>query len=167
MEEQHQSRPVHKRSALISRCRLDLESRRRGYLSELESLDAAAAGETKSSAGDKYETAREMIAQSRNLIARTLAETEAALQALERMAAGKPGGDTEAEPGGRVMFGSLIETSRGWYLAGVSLGEVETESGNVNTLTLASPLGQALKGKSAGDRVPWRGGNLEIVRVIN
>ncbi len=160
------------RAALIALCRRDLESRRLGYLAELGSLDEAAAGETKSSAGDKYETAREMIAQSRGLIVRNLAETETALQALERMAPAKPGEGSGADPetatpGEKVMFGSLIETSHGWYLAGVSLGEVEMEGQGVKTLTLASPLGQVLKGKSAGDRLPWRGGTLEIHQVLN
>lgn len=162
------------RSSLIARCRQQLEASRLGYLAELESLDKAAAGETKSSAGDKYETSREMIAQSRNLMARNLAETEATLQSLERMELGhgKPGLPVQGVPADdalseKIILGSLVETSLGWYLVGVSLGEVEILGQSVKTLTLASPLGQALRGKSAGDPLPWRGGTLKILSVRN
>lgn len=146
------------RGDLIEQCRRGLEDRRRGYLSELASLDEAAARETKSSAGDKYETAREMIAQSRNVIGRALGEAEAGLSALDRMAAAPAAGAT-------VGFGSLVETSQGWCLVGASLGMIAWEGEDVKTLTLASPLGQVLKGKSAGDKVPWRGGELAILGV--
>jgi transcription elongation GreA/GreB family factor len=144
------------RSILLSRLREGLETRRAAYVRELASLDEAAARETKSSAGDKYETAREMIAQSRRLIEGNLAEIAAGLAALERMAA--PGG-----PG--IGFGSLVETSHGWYLLGASLGEIEVEGALVRTASLASPLGAALRGKGPGDRVPWRGGSLEVRSV--
>jgi transcription elongation GreA/GreB family factor len=138
-------------------CRAALLARRDGYRRELASLDEAAAGETKSSAGDKYETAREMIAQSRRLIDANLAEVDAALAALERMSA--------APAQALCGFGSLAETSQGWLLLGASLGEVEVDGATVRTLSLASPLGQALKGRGAGDKIPWRGGELSLLSV--
>jgi transcription elongation GreA/GreB family factor len=124
---------------------------------ELQSLDEAAAAETKSSAGDKYETAREMIAQSRKLIERNLSETEAGLGILERMAA--------APLGAQVGFGSLVETSLGWYLVGLSIGELEAQGVPVRTLSLASPLGMALKGRGVGESIPWRGDAFEILGI--
>jgi transcription elongation GreA/GreB family factor len=144
------------RSAILAQCRLALESRRAEYLRELESLDQASAAETKSSAGDKYETAREMFAQARALVQRNLSETAANLEALDRMAA--------APMRDKVGFGSLVETNLGWYLIGAGLGETET-GGTVRLISLASPMGIALKGQGAGDRVPWRGGSLEILQV--
>ena len=147
------------RKTLIARCRRDLEARRESYLRELASLGEAAARETKSSAGDKYETAREMIAQGRNLVGRNLSETEGNLAILERMAA--------SPASGMVGLGSLVETSQGWYLVGASLGEIEWEGGPVRTLSLGSPLGQALRGRVPGDRLPWRGGDLAILRLAD
>lgn len=151
------SGPDPDRKTLLALCRAALAARKGGYLRELESLDEAAAGETKSSAGDKYETAREMIAQTRALMARNLAETEAGLRALDRM--------ESAAPGSKVGFGTLVETSLGWYLVGVSLGELESGGKVVRTLTMASPLGEALRGREAGESVPWREGALEILRI--
>lgn len=145
------------RKALLELCRQALEARKREYAGELLSLDEAAAAETKSSAGDKYETGREMIAQSRNLISHNLSETVAHLETLDRMAA--------APLRDRIGFGSLAETSLGWYLVGVSLGEVEIGGVLVRTVSLASPLGTTLRGKSPGDSLPWRGSSLEILRI--
>jgi transcription elongation GreA/GreB family factor len=145
------------RAALILRCREQLTARRAEYRRELENLDDAAAGETKSSAGDKYETAREMIAQSRNLIGRNLVEAEAGLDALARMAA------APLRP--IIGFGSLVETDDGWHLIGASLGEIDFAGIAVRMISLASPLGSALKGKGQGDRIPWRGGVLQVRQV--
>lgn len=142
---------------LIEQTRALLEARRKEYVGELESLDAASAAETKSSAGDKYETAREMIAQSRILSQRNLSETEANLDLLERMAA--------APPAEAVGFGSLVETSQGWYWVGISLGELDSAGGTIRTISLASPLGKALRGARPGDRIPWRGGSIEVLRL--
>ncbi len=125
------------------------------YEREAVSLDQAAALETKSSAGDKYETGREMIAQSRSIIQRNLAEAVANGDALQRMAA--------APMQGRIGFGSLVETSLGWYLIGVGLGEIEFKGIRIGTASLASPLGAALKGKCPGDKQAWKGRTLEIL----
>lgn len=134
-----------------------LLARQTGYRRELASLDEASARETKSSAGDKYETAREMIAQSRRLMEANLAEAEAALENLDRMAA--------APARSACGFGSLLETSQGWLLMGISLGDVEVDGVAIRTLSLASPLGQALKGRGPGDHVPWRGGEISLLSV--
>jgi transcription elongation GreA/GreB family factor len=141
----------------LALCRATLLDRQAGYRRELANLDQASAGETKSSAGDKYETAREMIAQSRRLMETNLAEAEAALANLERMAA--------ATDRNGCGFGSLLETSQGWLLVGISLGDVDVDGVAIRTLSLASPLGQALKGRAAGDKVPWRGEDLLILSV--
>ncbi|MBW8889885.1 MAG: hypothetical protein JF616_19165 [Fibrobacteres bacterium] len=145
------------RSHALAQCRAMLLSRQAGYRREMSNLDEASARETKSSAGDKYETAREMIAQSRRLMEVNLAEADAALANLERVAVAP----TKASCG----FGSLVETSQGWLLVGISLGDVEADGAIIRTLSLASPLGQALKGRVAGDRLPWRGEEILILSV--
>lgn len=142
------------RTALLAHLRTGLEARREGYRREIAALDEAAARETKSSAGDKYETAREMIAQSRRLMEGNLAQASAGLDALARMAA--------APPAPVITFGSLVETSQGWFLLGVSVGEIKCDGVAVRTASLGSPIGAVLKGKRAGERAPWRGGEIEI-----
>ena len=145
------------KSRALALCRAAILARQADCRRELAELDEAAARETKSSAGDKYETAREMIAQSRRLMEGNLAEAEAALAALDRM-------DT-APPQARCGLGSLVETSGGWLLVGASLGEVEADGVAIRTLSLASPLGRALKGRGAGDRIAWRGAEIALLSV--
>jgi transcription elongation GreA/GreB family factor len=145
------------KSRALALCRTALLASQADYRREMASLDEAAAGETKSSAGDKYETAREMIAQSRRLMEGKVAEVDAALATLDRMAS--------APAQARAGFGSLVETSLGWLLVGASLGDLDVDGTTIRTLSLASPLGQALKGRQAGDRFPWRGAELALLSV--
>lgn len=145
------------RKAILDIYRQTLVARKQEYSGELESLDEAAAAETKSSAGDKYETAREMIRQSRNLIEHNLAEAKANLDTLDRM--------VESPLGDRIGFGTLAETTLGWYLVGVSLGEVTCDGVLIRSMSMISPLALALKGRGEGESVTWRGSILEILRI--
>jgi transcription elongation GreA/GreB family factor len=154
------------RSHVISICRELLCKRKAEYAQELTNLDAAAATETKSSAGDKYETGREMIAQTRQLMERNLAETETALSILERMSSQTSAPEVSAPKTIKIGFGSLVDTSDGLYLLGISLGEVAIDPGlKVTAISLASPLGKVLFGKAPGERVPWKGDSLEILGI--
>ena len=64
-----------------------------------------------------------------------------------------------------IGFGSLVQTNQGWHLMGAGLGEREIGGIPVLMISLASPLGAVLKGKSAGDRFAWRGaGGLHSAR---
>lgn len=121
---------------------------------ELAHLDEAAAGETKSSAGDKYETAREMISQARRL---QLERRDKAARGLEWLSRLEPLRAYQA-----AAAGCLIETEKVAYLLGILTESVTVDGVVVQGLTLASPLGQALKGGRVGDRVAWRGEFLEI-----
>ena len=125
---------------------------------ELSLLDEAAAGETKSSAGDKYETAREMIAQARSMQSRLRSEAHRGLDWLARQDLSL---SREA-----IGPGCLVSTSSGTYLVGILTESVQTADGPVQGITMASPLGQALRGKRPGEVLPWRQGSLTVLAVI-
>jgi len=125
---------------------------------ELRQLDAAAEGETKSSAGDKYETAREMIAQARELQARLLREAEAG---LDWVAVQDSGRTREA-----VAAGALFRTDDGWHLVCPMPGDFRVETENVRGLSLGGPLGTALKGARAGESREFRGRRIEVREVV-
>ena len=156
--------PVFNRDTILQFCQASLEVRKAEYLAELESLKEAAAGEVKSSAGDKYETGREMIAQARGIIERNLGEALSNLEILERMRRAPAKNATEAIS--QIRFSSLVETDKGWYLFGVSLGEIEVQGGLVTLVSLSSPLGLAIRGKTAGETVAWRNSKLKILQVL-
>jgi hypothetical protein len=125
---------------------------------ELDALDEAAQGETKSSAGDKYETAREMIGQARSMQHRIREETQALLDWLDRQ---DPSTSARA-----FAAGAVVRTSTGWFLVCPSPIEVEVAGHRVQGVTLASPFGQACKGARAGETRVFRDRTVEILEIL-
>lgn len=156
------------RSLIISECRILLLGRQNQYAQEIANLDSAAAADTKSSAGDKYETGREMIAQTRRLMEHNLDEIAVSLSILDRMAMDSMAAQPTENIHSTIRFGSLVETSQGLYLLGLSLGELILSNGlKILALSPASPLGKTFLGKSEGHQVLWKGNQVQILRVHN
>lgn len=124
---------------------------------ELAVLDDAAAQETKSSAGDKYETAREMFAQARDLQRRMLDEARVQLDWLARQ--------DPSQVRDRVGAGALVQTDGGWLLLSPIPLSVELEGVPVQGVSAQSPLGQGLKGAKAGERPVFRDRPVEVLAV--
>jgi hypothetical protein len=125
---------------------------------ELEALDQAAAGETKSSAGDKYETAREMIGQARAMQHRIRDEAQTCLDWLDRQ--------DPSVVARTFALGSLVCTPGGWFLVCPSPVELEVNEIRVQGVTLASPFGQACKGTHEGETRAFRDRMVEILRIL-
>jgi hypothetical protein len=56
-----------------------------------------------------------------------------------------------------VRAGSLVETNSGWFYIITSFGKLTTPSGDCFIISAASPIGQALFGKQAGEEFQWNG----------
>lgn len=115
----------------------------------MDAAQDAANSEGKSSMGDKYETGRAMAQLDRDMYARRyhqIVQDLGLLERIERIAAS-----------GQVQPGSLVGTSFGKILIAVSLGAVETANGTVLVVSVQSPLGKSLLGKTTGDGFAFRG----------
>ncbi len=145
------------RIRVLAAFRTSLSLRLEEALRELSLLNEAAAAETKSSAGDKYETAREMIAQSRALQEKGRAEAQAGLDWIERI--------LQVEPGTAIHAGSVVHSDLGWHLVGALTTSVQIDGLSIQGITLSSPLGQALKGKVVGENLEWRGKQVSILEL--
>lgn len=108
----------------------------------VRSIQRSANEETKSSAGDKYETGRAMAHLEVEKVAHLLAEKEKSLEVLSALS-------VEAVESGRP--GALVWTSMGLFYIGVNGGEIITESGKVVCISAVAPLAVALREKTAGD----------------
>jgi transcription elongation GreA/GreB family factor len=111
----------------------------------LNDLKESGANETKSTAGDKHETALAMlqIEQANN---RTQLQEALNLQAsLQKINA--------ALTVNTILNGSLIKTNRGYFFMSVALGKAEVDGVKAIALSPQSPLGQKLMGLKAGDTV--------------
>ena len=109
----------------------------------LNRLSDSLANETKSSAGDKFETGRAMLHLEQQKLQQQLS---AAAERLNTVARISRKGSTPT-----VTEGSLVATNRGLYLVGLGLGKVRLQGRIVFCTSLDSPIGTHLIGKQVGE----------------
>ena len=119
-------------------------------------LQASANQETKSSAGDKYETGRAMAQQEIDMARQQIHQTEKLLAVLQNIVERK---SIVAIPG------SLVTTSGGIFYLAISIGKITHGSSDYFIVSADSPIGSLLMGKRSGDRFT-RNGNEYIVHSI-
>lgn len=130
-------------------CVADVDRRITTLQNILADIDASRQNETKSSAGDKYETGRAMLHReeaqaNRQLLQAT--EDRRTLEALERQ-----------EGNGRVTRGSLVVTDRGSYYLSVGLGKVKLEGQVYFCISAQSPIGRELLNRGVGETITFNG----------
>ncbi len=113
--------------------------------------------DSKSSAGDKYETSREIVQQEviRNELLLTEAHTME--QVLSRINI-----DTNFTT---IQNGSLAITNHGNFFFAVAIGKVQVNKKDYFIISISSPLGQAFKDKQAGEKVVFNGMTYQIKEV--
>ncbi|HAH36301.1 MAG TPA: hypothetical protein DEQ87_01850 [Algoriphagus sp.] len=114
--------------------------------------------DTKSSAGDKFETGREMMTQDLKTIEGTIEKLQEDLDEIYRVQSIKS--NSEA-----VREGSLIQLGTDFFLISASIGQLEVEGKKYFLLSRNSPLGQVLIGKKKGENVLFRGKPQAILDV--
>lgn len=146
-----------KKAELIDKIKTILEEKIETLNKSIASARESQANDTKSSAGDKFETGRSMIQME-------IAKNEAQLHKTQLMKheLGKIDCNKKLET---VQFGSVVETNSGSYFISLPLGKVELEKTSLFCISLASPIGQTLQGKQVGDKVEFQGKLLEIMNV--
>lgn len=99
-------------------------------------LEQSKANESKSSAGDKYETARAMMQQELDLLQRQLMTNERLKSGLGRL--------NPAEKPASIGANSLVRTQQGWFYLAVALGKVLVSGETVHVISVDSPFAQKL-----------------------
>lgn len=115
----------------------------------MQSAQDSANEETKSSAGDKYETGRAMAQNQRDMYARQYEQIRQERQVLERIEG--------ALPSQRVSFGTIVNTTVGVFFVSVSIGLIQWEGQPVMVVSPGSPIGKLLLGKEIGDDFVFQG----------
>ena len=125
-------------------------------LENLISETRASNNETKSSMGDKYETTREMVQQEINNLQVQLNENIKAKNSLKLipLSAAKS-----------VVFGSLVESSKGLFYISVSLGTIEIDKQKIFLISPESPLSKAMNGKLNGEEFSLNNINQKIIKI--
>ncbi|MFZ5973242.1 MAG: 3-oxoacyl-ACP synthase [Bacteroidota bacterium] len=123
----------------------------------MEEARTAGMEETKSSAGDKYETGRAMMHLEMEKLAGQLSEAEKQKSLLSLL---------PLTEGHIVQSGSVVYTSKGNYFLSASVGIMEVGGHTFTTLSAASPLGGMLLGKSVGETVTLNKKTIQILKVF-
>jgi len=118
----------------------------------------AANNETKSSAGDKYETGRETMQQEIDLNLTRLNELKKLKVTLDRILP-----DQKSDI---VVPGSAVLTSNGNYYIGISAGVLNAGGNAYYAVSAASPIGAALTGRRKGDSFSWNGKSYTVAEVL-
>ncbi|MFM2195306.1 MAG: hypothetical protein RL092_906 [Bacteroidota bacterium] len=145
------------KSALLEACLSILIKRIEEFQATERSAQESAAGDTKSSMGDKHETSRELLQQEREMNGRRMAEALRQKEELERILP-----DSQFT---QIQTGAFAETSLGWFFFSTALGFVSVGTEKVAVVSMASPIGQALKGKASGESVSFQGKALLIKHI--
>ncbi|WP_310587133.1 3-oxoacyl-ACP synthase [Tellurirhabdus bombi] len=123
----------------------------------MKAAQAAANEESKSSAGDKYETTRAMMQIERDQCARQLTE---ALKLRQELA----GIDLD-KTFPTVQPGSLVLTNRGTFFLGISIGKININQDTFLVVSAASPIGSQLLGRRVGDEISFNKVAYRILQI--
>ena len=123
---------------------------------ELKHLSEAIEEDTKSSAGDKYETGREMA---------NLEKEKLHVQALGFKNSLATLGALPKSISSKIDVGSLIQTNNEWIHLSISLGQVEVDGESVLVISPLAPLAQQMMGKEKGATVTFRENDYQILGI--
>ena len=145
------------KEVLMQKCRDYANERFFRAREAMKEAQEAANEETKSSAGDKYNTDRALMQIERDNHAKQLAEAQLFHSSLDLVNVKKM---TD-----QVDLGCLVETDNGNYFISISAGKMDVDGFTVVTISLASPLGQQLKGKKTGAQVEFNSKKYTILQI--
>jgi hypothetical protein len=123
----------------------------------LADLKESGANETKSTAGDKHETALAMLQIEQANKREQLKEAVAQKTVLEKI--------NPLIAATVIVNGSLVKTDRGYLFISIALGKAMIEGITVIALSPQSPLGSKLLGKMKGDIVEMNGTRYTIESI--
>ncbi|MBC8085439.1 MAG: 3-oxoacyl-ACP synthase [Hymenobacter sp.] len=140
--------------ALHAACQAFIAQRIDAARIAMQAAQESSSSETKSSAGDKYETGREMANAERD---RNAAHLQQAQQLQAELARISPDASCDT-----VRPGALVTTSLGRFYLGISAGKLAVEGPEVFAVSAAAPVAVALKGLRVGEKAVFNG---QVVRV--
>jgi hypothetical protein len=124
----------------------------------LADLYVSAANETKSTAGDKHETALAMLqieeANKREQL-KVLQQQQIVLQNINPLLVNST-----------INNGSLVNTNKGYFFVSVALGKAVVDGEIVFALSAQSPLGKALVGLTKGEKIMFNSAEYLINEIL-
>jgi transcription elongation GreA/GreB family factor len=113
--------------------------------------------DTKSSAGDKYETGREMMQQEIDRNRRQLDEAKKLKTLMEQI--------DPLKTTNNVQNGSLVRTNNGNFYISISLGQIIIDNSSYFAISAVSPIGLKLMRQETGTEFEFNGKTFRIEDV--
>ena len=136
-------------------CHAFIEERIAAARTAMQAAQESSSSETKSSAGDKYETGREMANAERD---RNAAHMQQAQQLQAELARINPEAACDT-----VRPGALVSTSMGRFYISISAGQLVGH--DVFAVSAAAPVAAVLKGLRAGEEAVFNGKPVRVTAV--
>lgn len=142
------------KEAVYRHCIQVVENKMNAITVRVNALKESLGNETKSTAGDKYETGRAMIHLEQEQLAGQLAEITAQQNLLLQT--------DIVTVAGTVRQGSLVQTDKAWFFISIGLGRQWIAGQEVYAISGAAPLGKLLLGSTVGAEISM-GSNCYVV----
>lgn len=123
----------------------------------MQNAQNSANEESKSSAGDKYETGRAMAQNDRDMFAKQHLEAQQDLNILLKI-------NPDIVPD-KVVNGALVNTSMGYFFIALSIGQKAVSGQNIMFTSALSPIGALIYGKSVGESFQFRNQAVSITGI--
>jgi hypothetical protein len=134
---------------IYTACLQALETKVAVLQNTFRELGEGAENDSKSSAGDKYETARSMIQIEQEKISRQLDDLLKQKAVLQKI-------DIQTKST-QIIKGSLVKSNKGYLFLSIPLGKLSVDDTDVIVLSSQSPLGIRLMGLTANTSVEING----------
>ena len=148
------------RNIIISSCFDFIDKKINDIQIAINDADAGIKEETKSSAGDKYETSREMIQQDLNRYQQQMKLAVEDKNVLTKIL------DSKKDDFSKIGLGSIIETQSGIYFLSISIGVLKIGDKSIFVISPQSPIGKELIGKSVGDSFRFLQKDNSILKIM-
>lgn len=145
------------KTVIHQHCLQELKARIQTATEAMASLRESVAADTKSSMGDKYETAREMAQQELEKISRQLAMLQQWQGIFARIKTGQP-----LDIAG---IGALVQTNNGLFWLAAPMGKITIQNTDIMVISPQSPAGKSMLGKKVGDTFELNGTVFQILSV--
>jgi hypothetical protein len=136
---------------------VDVVNEKISYLKKLiDELQQGAKNDSKSTAGDKHETARAMMQLEQEKLTKQLQQYLQFQQQLKSI-------NTD-QPLAQIMQGALVQTHTSVFYIAAPLGKVFINETEIMVLSATAPIVSAMKGKKVGEEFTF---NQAIYRIEN
>lgn len=143
---------------LFNHCKTHLEKKMKVLEQLKKNLQKDLTYETKSSAGDKYETARAMIQLENEKLSNQIREIELNYQKLNTI--------KDFQTSKSISLGSIIFTDKANYYVAIAADFFEVNSKVFYCISSQSPIGKLLIGKKINESIMFNNVQSTILEII-